>query len=208
MAEEKAPEGAEGAADGGKKKKLIIIGGAVGGVLVVGAVAFFFLKGGSAEEHSEGGDSHAAGEAGSPPTEGAKPEGEKPAEAAEGHEGDKKGEAKAPAASSTKAGETTDIGATVTLEPFHLNLGNPLENRYLRLEVVLEYRGGEPQKTEIANRMPQLRDAILSVASRKSREFLLGPDGKDQLRRELLIRVNRYMSRPIEAVYITDMLIE
>lgn len=107
-----------------------------------------------------------------------------------------------------KSLEGIEFGATMPFKTFHLNLGNPLENHYLRLEISVEYKGGEGQKSEIDARMPQLRDAVVSVASRKSREFLLGPDGKEQLRRELLIRLNRYMSKPVEAVYITDMLIE
>lgn len=101
-----------------------------------------------------------------------------------------------------------DFGQTYALKPFHFNLGNPLENRYIRLEVALEYRSGASQKKEIEARLPQLRDAIISVASRKTREFLLGPDGKDQLRLEILNRINQYMDRKIEAVYIVDILIE
>jgi flagellar basal body-associated protein FliL len=46
------------------------------------------------------------------------------------------------------------------------------------------------------------------VTARKTREFLLGPDGKDQLRLEIKNRINQYMSKKIENVYITDILIE
>jgi len=102
----------------------------------------------------------------------------------------------------------TDFGETYQLKTFNLNLGNPLENSYIRVDIALEYRGGTAQREEIERRMPQLRDAIVGVIGRKSREFLLGPDGTAQLRRELQIRINRYMSQPIEAVYITDLLIE
>ncbi len=74
--------------------------------------------------------------------------------------------------------------------------------------MAIEYKGGAEQLKEIEGRLPQLRDAIISVASRKTREFLLGPDGKDQLRLEVLNRINQYMTRKVEAVYITDMIIE
>ena len=100
------------------------------------------------------------------------------------------------------------FGETHTLKPFHLNLGNPLENRFVRLEVALEYKGGTTQLKEIERRKVQLRDATLSVISRKTREFLLTPDGKDQLRLEILNRINQYMDKKIDAVYITDLLIE
>ena len=100
------------------------------------------------------------------------------------------------------------FGETFPLKTFNLNLGNALENRFVRLEITLEYTGGEKHKAEITKRLPQLRDAIIQVISRKTREFLLAPDGKDALRKEVLIRVNRYMSQKIESVYITDILIE
>lgn len=104
--------------------------------------------------------------------------------------------------------KSAEFGDTINLKPFNINLGNPLENRYVRLELSFEYKGRDSQRQEIERRMPQLRDAIISVTGKKSREFLLSADGKDQLRKELLIVVNRYMSRPIEAVYITDILID
>jgi len=101
-----------------------------------------------------------------------------------------------------------DFGETYKMKTFHLNLGNALENRYVRLEVSLEYSGGAAHKQEIERRMPQLRDAVISVISRKTREFILAPDGKDALRKEVLIRINRYMKTKVDAVYITDILIE
>ena len=104
--------------------------------------------------------------------------------------------------------EDNEFGRTFTFKSFQGNLGNPLENRYIRLDVALEYRGGEEQKSELEKRRPQLRDAILSIVTVKTREFLLAPDGKDQLRKEILIRINRYMTKPIDAVFLTDMLIE
>lgn len=107
-----------------------------------------------------------------------------------------------------KAKEEVYFGDTITLKPFHLNLGNPLENRYVRLEVALEYKGGDKQKQELELRIAQLRDVIITVTTRKTREFLLGPDGKDQLRMELLNGINQYLNRKIESVFLTDIIIE
>ena len=94
------------------------------------------------------------------------------------------------------------------LQAFHLNLGNPLENRYIRLEIAIEYSCTEETKAEIDKRLPQLRDAVIQVTSRKTREFLLGPDGKEQLRKEIYNRINQHMSKKIDDVFITDILIE
>ena len=219
--EEGGEEKKEGGDEGGEKKKkkpllLIIIGAVV--LLGGGAGAFLFLSGGggeggdaakpaSAEVDAEGED--AEGEA----NEGEGAEGEtKEGEGAEGeaNEGEgAEGEAKEGegAEGEAKEGEY-NFGQTITMKPFNLNLGNPLENRYVRMQISIEFRGGDSQKTELEARMPQLRDAIITITSRKTMEFLLGPDGKDQLRLELLNRINQYMDQKIEAVYITDILIE
>ena len=101
-----------------------------------------------------------------------------------------------------------NFGLIYEFKPFHLNLGNPLENRYVRLSIGLEYKGGEEQKVELARREPQLRDAIVSVVGRKTREHLLSPDGKDQLRLELRNKLNQYLDKKIDNVFITDILIE
>ncbi|MCX6126555.1 MAG: flagellar basal body-associated FliL family protein [Proteobacteria bacterium] len=103
---------------------------------------------------------------------------------------------------------TGDFGLIKELKPFHLNLGNPLENRYVRLALGLEYKGGPEQLLEIERRDSQIRDAIVSIISRKTREHLLSPDGKDRLRLELKNKINQYLDKKIENVFITDILIE
>lgn len=123
--------------------------------------------------------------------------------------GDGHGDAKEATGSSTqgKSGRYSGIGLMYDMKPFHLNLGNPLENRYVRLEVRFEYPN-EEQKSELSARDSQIRDAIVSIVSRKTREHLLSPDGKDQLRLEIKNRVNQYLEKKITNVYITDILIE
>ena len=76
------------------------------------------------------------------------------------------------------------------------------------MTISIEYSGGESQKNEIEARIPQLRDAVINIIGSKTKEFLLAPDGKDALRKEILIRINRYMKTKIDAVYITDIIIE
>jgi flagellar FliL protein len=135
----------------------------------------------------------------------------------EGGHGDKKeagGHGESPSGEPGKEGGTAEgdsryagIGIMYDFKPFHLNLGNPLENRYVRMEIRLEYPNVE-QKTELTARDSQLRDAIVTIISRKTREHLLSPDGKDQLRLEIKNRLNQYLEKKIVNVYITDILIE
>jgi flagellar FliL protein len=201
-----APKEAVAAVSGGGKKKLIIIIALALVVIGAGAGAAFFLMGGkkteevakdaAAEQKPTDGDPDAAVEA--------KPE-EKKEETASA---DKPAEGDAKKEETSSSGANAEFGDTFVFKTFQLNLGNPLENHFMRMEVTAEFKGGKDQKAELEKRTPQLRDAIINIASRKSKEFLLGPDGKDQLRHEILVRINQYMSRPVESVYITDMLIE
>ncbi|MBI2602474.1 MAG: flagellar basal body-associated FliL family protein [Deltaproteobacteria bacterium] len=199
MADEENPtEGEEG-----KKKisKKLLIGGVAGILLLagIGGGAAMFLMSPSTEPEPKATPEHPeapAAEAEAPPVDAHAPTPETIVT--------KEEEAHRPAVDES----LVEFGASYVMKPFHLNLGNPLENRYIRLEIALEYKGGQDQLKEIDTRLPQLRDAIISVASRKTREFLLGPDGKDQLRLEMLNRVNQYMTKKIESVYITDMIIE
>jgi flagellar FliL protein len=139
---------------------------------------------------------------------GDKAEGKKGAESDKGAEGDKKTDGTAGDKKEVKPHLDIDFGDTYKMAGFNINLGNALENRYVRLEISLEYKGGDATKQEIEKRLPQLRDAIIGILQRKTREFLLAPDGKEALRKEILTRINRYMKTKVEAVYITDMLIE
>jgi flagellar FliL protein len=222
-----------------KKKKLLIFAiiGAVL-VLGGGAGAFFMMKGGKKNKETElksdavgkeaekkeekpkdnpdaAKDAPKEGDS----KEGAKKEEPKPDDAKKDEKasGEKKEDEKKPAeAGGEKKADgkeevvlDIDFGETYKLPPFSLNLGNALENRYIRIEIQLEYpRGNKKLKAEIEARQPQLRDAVIGIIQRKTREFLLSPDGKESLRREILKRINQYMSVPITNVYITDFLIE
>jgi flagellar FliL protein len=210
--EEKVPLTPEEEAAKAKKKKLIIFG-AVGFLVIAGgaAAAFMFLGGDSkkpaevtptevdpnAEEDSLAAtktktpaddkkkNDEASGEknAGEPGAEG------KPAEAA-------------------PVEYKGDFGLIKEFKPFHLNLGNPLENRYVRVTIGVEYKNGPDQLIELNRREPQLRDAVVSIISRKTREHLLSPDGKDQLRLEIKNKLNQYLDSKIDNIFITDILIE
>lgn len=127
----------------------------------------------------------------------------------EGDKSQKGADAKKPGGDdSTVKIEGIDFGCAHTFPMFNLNLGNPLENRYMRLEVAVEYGCGPEAKAELDRRAPQLRDAIASVARRKTREFMLGPDGLDQLRKEIHIKLNSLLTHKVDKVFITDILIE
>ena len=225
--EKKAPEkGKEAAAPATpedeakkKKKKLLImaIGGVVG-VAAIGGGAAMFLGKKKAEPVATEANAQGPKKEGDEPAADKKAD-ENTAEKKADAPGDgntaapdaKGGQAKEPEKGTDGSGgsdSAPDFGQTYSFAAFNINLGNPMDNHYARMEVTVEFFGGSEQEGEIKKRLPQLRDAIVSVASKKSREFLLGPDGKDQLRLEIKNRLNQYMTRKIENVYITDILIE
>lgn len=221
-----------------KKKKKLLLLGIIGTLVLLGGGggAFFFLSKGKKDHKEEEiskesaeaeGDAKKEGDSGAGKDEtgdakkdaakddAKKVEGDAKKEEGKGDEAKKDG--KGDPAKDEKAGEAgkdqkaesnIDFGETYKMQTFNINLGNALENRYLRIEISLEYKGGAEQKKEIEVRLPQLRDAIIGILQRKTREFLLSPDGKEALRKELLIRINRYMTKKVESVYITDLLIE
>lgn len=207
-AEKVEPSPEEAVVKSKKKKMLIII---IAGVLatagVGGGLAFFLSKGSAPKDEAalpQVVDAEPPAAAGSaekkvdPKKDEAKPADPKAADAAKKDEKDPR----------PKLPENSNIGCTTPLKSFNLNLGNPLENRYIRLELAIEHGCAEEEKNEVTERMPQLRDAIISVTSKKTREFLLSPDGKTQLTYEIRNQINQRMSRPIKDVFITDILIE
>jgi flagellar FliL protein len=214
---EGAPEAAvEGEAKApANKKKLLIMGGAGLLVVLLGAGgAFFFLSKGSKSASAQNPPETAAEAPSNEHGDGKKEEGKKPEEHGEAKKGDGHGDEKKAeghgdgSKEKAESSATSSYGQTFALRPFHMNLGNPLENRYLRLEVSLEYKGGDTQKSELDSRTPQIRDIVVSTSSRKTMEFLLGPDGKDQLRYEIFTKLNQVLDKKVEAVYITDILVE
>ena len=102
---------------------------------------------------------------GEPAAEGAGDEAEAPAEGEAASADPKK--AKGDGKDGEEEEESFGMGRTFSFKPFHLNLGNPLENHYVRLEVSVEYATPKAEK-ELARRKAQLRDAVVSIVSNKT----------------------------------------
>lgn len=137
-------------------------------------------------------------------------DGDKNAKAGEpGKEGEAKGTAAAGESGEKSAvGSARGFGETYEIPRLDLNLSNPLENRYLRLALSVEYRGGKEQAEELKKREPQLRDLVITSVSSKTRLDLLSDRGKGKLRRELLHKFNEVLDRPVANVFFTEFLVE
>ncbi|MBI5815309.1 MAG: flagellar basal body-associated FliL family protein [Nitrospinae bacterium] len=91
-----------------------------------------------------------------------------------------------------KGGEKGGVGESVELPPFIVNLSGE-GGRYLKIVMVMQVSSAKA-KEEIANRMPQIKDAIITVLSSKAPEDILSVEGKYELKMELTKRVNSLIS--------------
>lgn len=98
------------------------------------------------------------------------------------------------------------LNESFRLKPFRITLTGPYTH-YAQLEIVIEHRNDPSLKKEVLRREAQLRDIILFIIQKKTREFLLSPDGKEALRKEIRTAINRVMRRKIDEVHITELMI-
>jgi len=90
-------------------------------------------------------------------------------------------------ASDTKIDEKTSI---IALDPFVLNLSD--RGRYLKVTIQFEVTDIALQSA-VRDRTPQLRDTIITLVSSKSINSISSPEGKFQLKDEVLFRANQIM---------------
>lgn len=119
------------------------------------------------------------------------------------------GDAKeAPRGNKAKSEGTAEIGPIYSLETFIVNLNEPLGKRYLKARIELEL-DGEAVRPEIDRRLPQFRDAILTMLSGKGYNDVNDLSGKFQLRAEIISVLNSYLkSGKIGNVYFTEFIIQ
>jgi flagellar FliL protein len=99
-------------------------------------------------------------------------------------------------------------GAIFDLEPFIVNLADTPEIRYLKVTIKLELDRAEAG-SELAARLPQVRDAILVLLTSKDSAGVRSPQGKFHLREEITQRVNQLLPRPgVRATYFTEFVVQ
>jgi flagellar FliL protein len=81
------------------------------------------------------------------------------------------------------------LGPIFSLDTFIVNLADMGGKRYLRFTTVLEL-DSEKLESEIAKRLPQVRDSILTILPTKRFEDISTAKGKAALRDQMLERIN------------------
>jgi flagellar protein FliL len=104
--------------------------------------------------------------------------------------------------------EKSEIGSMYELESFIVNLSGGTGNNYLKIKINLEMNKAD-LKTEMDKRLPQYRDAILSLLSSKTYVEVKTLEGKAQIRSEIMATLNQYLKTgKITNVYFSDFIVQ
>lgn len=94
----------------------------------------------------------------------------------------------------------------IALDSFVLNLAE--QGRFLKVTIQFELVDAANQQL-VTDKMPQLRDAIITLMSSKSVESVSSPEGKLQLKDELLLRANQTLGKEIfKNLYFTEFVMQ
>ena len=102
--------------------------------------------------------------------------------------------------------EPSEVGPTVKLNPLTINLREEAGRNYLKTTIVLEI-GKKDSVEEVKSRMSTLTDTVILTLCDKRMEDLRRPESKEQLKQELLVKMNQYLnSNKIKRIYFDEFL--
>lgn len=83
-----------------------------------------------------------------------------------------------------------DIGVTIPLNPFVVNLADPKARHFLKVTIVLEV-DSDKTKEEVDKLMPAIRNDIIMLLSSQTLEDVISLEGKVRLRDGISARISR-----------------
>jgi len=103
-----------------------------------------------------------------------------------------------------KEGEHKSV--LIALDPFVVNLIE--HGRYLKVTMQVEVADAMQQPV-VTDKVPNIRDAIITLLSSKSAESISGAEGKLQLKDELLLRANQAVGKDMfKNLYFTEFVMQ
>ena len=100
------------------------------------------------------------------------------------------------------------LGPIFPLDTFIVNLADKGGKRYLRITLDLEL-DSEELESEVAKRLPQVRDSILTILPTKRFEDISSAKGKIALRDQMLERINGLLARgQITNIYFKEFVVQ
>lgn len=102
-----------------------------------------------------------------------------------------------------------EMGPTHGLGEFTLNLlSPPAQRRFIRTEIVLE-ASSKKAVEELENRMPQIRDAVITLIRARTAEDLSTQAGMESLRFDILEATNELVTKgEVTDVFFIDLIIQ
>lgn len=103
-----------------------------------------------------------------------------------------------------------DIGVNYDLSIFTVNLIDPSGVRYLKVGISMSLPSkNKDLATEIENRLPKLKDTVITILSSKTFEEITTPQGKIALRQEILRRINSILTKgKVMEIYLTEFVVQ
>jgi flagellar basal body-associated protein FliL len=100
------------------------------------------------------------------------------------------------------------IGTTFSLDTFVVNIADRERDRYLKLKAELELEKPEMAQ-ELKERLPQIRDLIISLLGGKSFDEVRTIEGKNFLREEMLLRINSLLvTGEVRRIFFTEFVVQ
>jgi flagellar FliL protein len=114
--------------------------------------------------------------------------------------------------SDMKAGKTSkleQVKATLSLEPFLVNLADTDTSRFVKTTFQLGLAEELREEDKRSVSIPAMRDSIITLLSSKTAEQILTSQGKDKLREEIRSRVNALSPNiKVVEVFIVDFVVQ
>ena len=93
-----------------------------------------------------------------------------------------------------------------SVDPFVVNLSEP--GRYLKVTMQFELAGDVDEKS-VTEKVPILRDVIITLIGNQTYEYAASNEGKVQLKDEILLRTNRLFGKEVfRNLYFTDFVMQ
>jgi flagellar FliL protein len=99
-------------------------------------------------------------------------------------------------------------GHIYSMDPFLVNLADAEIPRYLKVKIDMESQDAKPSE-EYEKRLPQLRDAFLTILSAKTYPEIYDSEGKKKLKEEILQKTNQLLGTfKVKKIYFNEFVVQ
>jgi flagellar FliL protein len=100
------------------------------------------------------------------------------------------------------------LGVMYNLGSFLVNLADKNANTYAKVSITLELSNEKVQQ-EVVKRLPIIKDAVINLLSSKTYDEIRTPEGKEELRLELIKRINAILvTGGVQNIYFTQFIVQ